>query len=175
GAPTWRNDAPHFGSAPTLTDEAVVFAANLRKERGAIVARVRSLSVLDGSQRWARDVRGRSPYVTSVATAADERGVAVVDLDGRVTMLDARRGRLRWRRATDRRQYEAIPVVVGGTFVLPTYGTGLTALGVRRGDVVENDEPGVVQTQVTIEATAAAGDRLYVLVQYGNGDGGVWM
>lgn len=177
GAPVWADDAPHFASMPAVRNgESVVFAANERRDqRKRVVARVRSLSVIDGVERWSREIRGRWGYWAAVDTAESGWNVAVVDLDGRVTMFDGRTGTVRWRRATHRRQYEASPKILGGAFVLTTYGTGLTALGVTRGSVVDNDEPGVVQTLVTIEASAAVGDRLYLLIRYRRGDGGVWM
>jgi outer membrane protein assembly factor BamB len=176
GSPIWADDAPDFASMPAVHDGYVVFAANVRRDgRRHVVAEVRSLAVGDGGTRWSRELRRTRGYWAAVSAASGGSAVAVVDLDGRVTALDARTGTVRWRRATGRRQYQADPLIVGGVFAMTTYGSGLTALGITDGAVVENDEPGVVQTLVTIEASAAAGDRLYLLVRSGNGDGGVWM
>jgi outer membrane protein assembly factor BamB len=177
GVVVWSDDALHFSSAPVVSDDGfMTFAVNDRQDRRKrVVSRVRRLAIVDGSERWSTELRGRQSYWAEIDAAADRESVAVVDLDGRVTLLDASTGRVRWRRSTGRRQFSARPLIIGRAFVLPTYGTGLTALGVARGDEVHNDEPGVVQTAVTIEAAAVADGRLYLLAASGRGAGSVWM
>jgi len=57
---------------------------------------------------------------------------------------------------------------------ITTYGTGLTALVRSDGSSVVNSIPGPVQYAFTIEASAAAGGRLYLLVQGHDGRAQVW-
>jgi outer membrane protein assembly factor BamB len=176
GALAWSRDAPNFASMPVVDGDSVFFAENERRDQAdRFVSRVRSLSVIDGTERWSSGLRSRWPFWAALATAASEEFVAVVDLNGRITVLDTTTGQERWHVPTRLRQYEGAAHIVNGVFAMPTYGTGLTVLSAGDGSAVEVDDVGEVQTGMTIAGTAAVGDRLYLLVGWSWGDAEVWM
>ena len=173
GRLVWSRDAAKTGTLPAVNSHSLVFAENtefIGKRR--VIARVRSLDVTTGTERWSHRVRG--PFWPHFDTAADDVDVAVVDDKGRVTLLDAATGRVRWRQATKRLQLEVSPRLFGEVVAITTYGTGLAALARADGSSLANSQPGPVQYSVTIEASAAAGDRLYLLVQDSEGQAQVW-
>jgi outer membrane protein assembly factor BamB len=169
----WSRDAAKTGTLPAVNSNSVVFAENIKfvGER-RVIARVRSLDVTTGTERWSHRVRG--PFWPHFETAADDVDVAVVDDRGQVTLLDAATGRVRWRRATKRMQLEVSPLLFGEVVAITAYGTGLAALARADGSSLANAQPGPVQYSVTIQASAAAGDRLYLLVQAHDGQAEVW-
>ena len=173
GRLVWSRDAAKTSTLPAVNSSSVVLAENTKfigKRR--VIARVRSLDVNTGTERWSRRVRG--PFWPHFETAADDVDVAVVGEEGRVTLLDAATGRVRWRQATKRLQLEVSPRLFGEVVAITTYGTGLAALARADGSLLANSQPGPVQYSVTIEASAAAGDRLYLLVQGSEGQAQVW-
>lgn len=176
GTPVWGDDAPNLFSMPVVDAGRLFFAANERLDRKKrVIARVRSLAVTDGTELWSRAVRGRFGYWSGTLTAANEEVVSLVDLNGRVTVLDATTGDVWWRRATGQRQLEAEPHVLGTVVAMSTYGTGVTALTAAEGVVVTPEDVEEGSTAMTIQATGAAGDRLYLLVEWPWGDPEVWM
>jgi outer membrane protein assembly factor BamB len=173
GRTIWAEAAANTATLPAVSSDSVVFAENVKfigKHR--VIGRVRSLDVVSGVERWHRRVRG--PFWPHFETAADAAGVVIVDDKGRITLLDARTGRVRWQQATKRRQLEVSPRLLDDVVAITTYGTGLTALVRSDGSSVVNSIPGQVQYAFTIEASAAAGDRLYLLVQGHDGRAEVW-
>jgi len=173
GRLVWSRDSEKSGTLPTVAAHSLVFAENtvfIGKRR--VIARLRSLDVATGTERWSHRVRG--PFWPHFDTAADNNDVAVADEMGRVTLLDAATGRVRWHHATKRLQLEVSPRLFGGVVAITTYGTGLAALARVDGSSLANSRPGPVQYSVTIEASASAGDRLYLLVQGSEGRSQVW-
>jgi outer membrane protein assembly factor BamB len=176
GALVWGDEAPNLFSMPVVDAERVFFAANERLDRKQrAIARVRSLAVADGTELWSRRVRGRFGYWSGTLTAANEEVVSLVDLNGKVTVLDATTGEVWWRRATGQRQLEAEPHVLGTVVAMSTYGTGVAALSAASGAAVMPEDVEAGSTAMTIQATAAAGHRLYLLVEWPWGDPEVWM
>jgi len=64
---------------------------------------------------------------------------------------------------------------LGSVVAMATYGTGLTVLSAADGRAVAAEGVEDDQIAMTIEATAAAADRLYLLVHWPWGDPEVWM
>jgi hypothetical protein len=58
---------------------------------------------------------------------------------------------------------------------MSTYGTGVAALSAAGGAAVMPEDVEAGSTAMTIQATAAAGHRLYLLVEWPWGDPEVWM
>lgn len=174
---SWSHDAPGFTSMPAVHDDAVVFAENSRKDEDAhlVFGEFKSLAVDTGEALWTTPMQSRNGYWAGIATAAGEHGVAFVDLAGRVAVVNPATGRVRWRWTTRRFQYDAEPAVLGDVFAMTTYGTGLLLAGMPDGRPISIDaiEPG--QTSMTIEGSAAAGSRLYLLVHWPWGDAEIWM
>jgi outer membrane protein assembly factor BamB len=176
GVAAWSDDAPGFASMPIVEEASAYSAVNERLDRDKrVVARVQSVDVSDGTERWSRRLRTRFGFWAAVGTAASDEAVAVVDLNGRVTMLEAATGKVRWRTATQRRQFEATPYVVDDVFAMPTYGTGLAVLSAADGRAVATEHPGSVETAMTIAASTAVADRLYLALAWSWGDAEVWM
>jgi outer membrane protein assembly factor BamB len=174
GQLVWADDRDSFSTLPAVSSRVVAFAVNDgRRNPRRLRGRVHGLDPTTGTELWARDVRGL--FVPTLVGAASSRVVAVVDLKGTVTTMDARTGKLRWRKKTRLRQAEAQPRIVGAVITMTTYGTGLQVLDAHDGSAVANDEPGPVQTEATIVASAGAGRRLYVIVQIGRSRGELWM
>lgn len=177
GAVSWGYGAPELFTMPAVTNGIVAFteAIRLNARKTRVIGSMRGFAVADGRELWTRSTRSKSGFFTGVATAAGEGGIAMVDLEGKVTALDPQSGEVRWRRETGLLQFEAEPHVVGNVFVLPMYGTGLFAADVTDGEPIEIDAIRPGQTAMTIEATASAGNRLYLLVSFPWGDNEIWM
>lgn len=169
----WTADAPISATLPAVNADSVVFAENVKRVgKYGMISRVRSIDAATGATRWSRRVHGA--FWPRFDVAADAAGVAVVDARGTITLLDANTGRIRWRRATKRRQLEVSPRLLGQVVAITTYGTGLQALSRSDGSALANAMPGPVQYSATIEASAVAGDRLYLVVQSYDGQAQVW-
>ncbi|MEX0663854.1 MAG: PQQ-binding-like beta-propeller repeat protein [Acidimicrobiia bacterium] len=176
GSESWGSDFPESSSMAAVSDESVTIAENLRIDRRErVVTEIRHLAVLDGSELWARRSRSRSPYSSGLETVAAPQGIALVDLAGKVTVLDPSTGKVRWKMATGLVQFEAEPHVVGEVFAMTTYGTGIMLANMADGDAISTDALDPTQTAATIEASAAAGDHLYLLVSRLWGDPEIWM
>lgn len=165
GALVWSREMPG-ASLPSVLGDSVLFAEMLEpwSDERLNPARVQSIDLASGAPRWATDIETRTVYFTFATSAAAGRSLAIVDLAGQVRLFDADDGTPRWKRATRRKQYEADLRIVGDVVAMSTYGTGLVALSTLDGQPVDTEPVGRVQYGVTIEGTAAAGDRLYLLV-----------
>jgi outer membrane protein assembly factor BamB len=178
GTPIWEHDSPALATIPVIDSAgSVLFAENLRIGKGEryVSAQLVSISARDGRQQWATRLRSRTGFSPLVTTALGDGGVAFVDAAGRVVVSDRATGDIRWKWKTQRPQLEATPYVVGDLFAMTTYGTGALVAGMADGLPVEVDgvEPG--QTVMTIQASAAAGEHLYLLVDWSWGDPEIWM
>jgi len=174
GSRAWSVDNKKWSTMPAVFDDGVYFVANVRKEKGHVVSKVRSLEVTTGAERWSREVRG--VFLPTFRAAADATTVTAADLHGTVIVLDRGSGRLRWRERTGQKQYENQPSIVGPVVAMTTYGTGLVALSTSNGLPILNEVPGRSQTSAVIEDSTAAGSQFYVLVHRGSVDNGeLWM
>lgn len=175
GALVWQHDAPEFSSTPAVFAGTVTFAENTRLDRKErMVAEIRSLALADGQQRWARRGRSTSGYWAAISAAAGTDGVALVDIAGRVTVVDPASGRVRWKHTTNLAQVAADPHVVGDVFAMTTYGTGIVLAEMADGAPIYGSVVDEGQTVMTIESSAAVGDSLYLLVSWAWGDAEVW-
>jgi outer membrane protein assembly factor BamB len=174
GTLVWGDDRRSYSTFPAVTADAVVFVVNDgRSDPRRLRGRVHDLDLATGAERWARDIHGL--FAPSLHTAANTHVVAVVDVRGTITAMRARTGTVRWRERTRLQQAEAQPRIVGGAIAMTTYDTGVEAFEIRDGARVSNDDPGPVQTEVTIVASAATGLRMYLVVQIGRVRGELWM
>jgi outer membrane protein assembly factor BamB len=171
GVEQWSAEAPMYTGTPAVTDDAIVVSENLDGE--GRTARIARFDLETGAREWIHELAG--PFLPFVGVAVGRDLIAVVNVPGVVTGLDAQDGSTRWRRKTGRLQYAADPHLVGPTFAMTTYGTGLVALSSADGATVPNDAPGPVQLEVTFEGSAAVGDRLYLLASRSRGSGEIWM
>lgn len=167
----WARERQSNTSAPTVSDEAVYVAENVRvaADRKDVISVILRLDLATGAVEWRRRVRG----IFLPGFVGDVEGglFAIVDFRGRVFALDTRTGRVRWRRATGARQYVNEAHVVGDVVAFTTYGTGLVVLDRRDGAPVENESPGRAQVSSIIRASAATGDQLYLLTHSNGGSG----
>ncbi len=179
GALAWERVRRNWTSAPALIGEAIFVAENRqeRKHPHDMESEVVRLDVETGSQVWGRRLRGI--YLPTFGSAATEQTIAVVDLRGRVKVLDARTGRIRWMRATRARQLENEVLLTSNAVAFTTYGTGLIALDGSDGRSLTNEVPGRAQSSAIIYDAAVAGDQLYLLVHRtgvsNDVDGQLWM
>ncbi len=175
GAVVWQHDAPEFSSTPAVFAGTVTFAENIRLDRKErVVAEVRSLALADGRERWDRGGRSTSGYWAAISTAAGADGVALVDIAGRVTVVDPTSGRVRWKHTTNLAQVAAEPHVVGDVFAMTTYGTGIVLAEMADGAPIYGSVVDEGQTVMTIESSVAVGGSLYLLVSWSWGDTEVW-
>ncbi len=163
GRPAWERDLP-AASLPSVVSDAVLFAESTYTGNEPSGARAQALDLASGEVRWATDFPTRSLYATPFESATDGDAFAIVDLHGRVRLYAVEDGAMRWSHATRRKQYEADLRIAGDVVAMSTYGTGLVALSTSTGRPVSTEPVGRVQLGTTIDATAAAGDRLYLLV-----------
>jgi outer membrane protein assembly factor BamB len=179
GALVWKRVRRNWTSAPALIGEAIFVAENRRERKHPhdMESEVVRLDVETGSEVWGRRLRGI--YLPTFGSAATEQTIAVIDLRGRVKVLDARTGRIRWMRATRARQLENEALLASNAVAFTTYGTGLIALDASDGRTLANEVPGRAQTWAIIYDAAVAGDQLYLLVHRtgvsNNADGELWM
>jgi outer membrane protein assembly factor BamB len=176
GSMAWSHDS--IGATlPSVDGSSVLLAENISHGEVESTVAIRSLDLVSGAERWRTQYTARGFYFGSLASASGADVFAIVDVYGNVRAFDVATGEQQWRRATRREQYEADLRIAGGVVAMSTYGTGLVALSTAGGRPVSTEPVGRVQLGVTIEATAAAGDRLYLLVSR-NGEqrdeGEVW-
>lgn len=164
GKLAWEHRLPGLSTAPAVSASSVTFAENLRRDGEVISVIVRSLALRDGVPRWERRFSSRGLFLSTVAGDAGDDEVVVIDHLGTMLTYEAADGSLRWRRATERRQYEAHPHIVGQLVAMTTYGTGVLAFDAQSGQPVDVSDLGETQTSVTIEGSAAVRDRLYLLI-----------
>lgn len=168
----WAWSAPGLGAAPALDLDRLIVVENTVVEREVVRAEIRALDLATGAVLWSRPVRGG--FLPTISVAISGGRAVVVDLDGRFTAVDARTGELVWHRRTRLVQLEAEPLLTPAVAAVTTYGTGLVAVSARTGAPIRNDNPGPVQTVVTIEDSTAAAGSLLLLVRHRAGEGEIW-
>lgn len=169
----WAWSAPGLGAAPALDRDRLIVVENTVVEPEVVRAEIRALDLATGAMQWSRPVRGG--FLPTIPVAISGGRAVVVDLEGRFTAVDARTGELLWHRRTRLVQLEAEPLLTPTVAAMTTYGTGLVTVSARTGAPIRNDDPGPVQTVVTIEdSTTAADGSILLLVRRPEGEGEIW-
>jgi len=100
GLTRWSREIEPSSAAPVIAGDSVIVAAGYDETTPA-PARIRSLVLADGRERWSTElVTGFEPYqVPAVDLEGGE--VALVDRMGNAALVELATGRLRWRQETD--------------------------------------------------------------------------
>jgi outer membrane protein assembly factor BamB len=159
----WQRDQEQWQSTPAVDERAVYVAENQRRSADGTdtISVVLRLHLATGVVEWERRVRGL--FFPTFVGDVERSTVAIVDVRGRVFALDARTGRIRWRRVTGARQFENRVHVGGDVVAFTTLGTGIVVLDRRDGSPVANESPGRAQPWSIIRASVSTGDQLYLL------------
>ena len=115
GATRWSTALRRGVAIPVIVHDTVVVADG--DERGG---RVQALALERGEPRWSTAVP--APFEPGVVPGFDDDGVAVVDVLGNVSLLDAASGRLHWTTATSFAPVLESAVLVTGSAVAFTVG-----------------------------------------------------
>ncbi|MGZ8582090.1 MAG: outer membrane protein assembly factor BamB family protein [Actinomycetota bacterium] len=132
GEERWRHE-------PTATSTVVSAVSSADGSVYAIFAGISETSVValdltDGTQRWSRRVNAAFDVIAP--PVVDAQMVFVTDLIGHTRALDAGTGEQRWDFAQNGAVFRSVPVLVGGSLLVPTLEGELGAIDAETGELI---------------------------------------
>ena len=176
GRLVWERTAQLTTSVAAVTERALVFGETTDLDDDDIAtSTVRALDLATGAELWSRELRSRGGFLPDLESTVAGGDVVLVDHLGTLRAYDARTGSKRWARALDRKQYEALPRSVGPLVAMTILGAELVAVQADDGTLADGgDRFGRPPSAITIEGSAAAGARLYLLAGGSQNEAEVW-
>lgn len=166
GALRWEGPTDRYTAAPSVHGGRVVLAVG----DGDRHARVEARDLATGAVQWQTDVP--ASFEEAIEPAVDDRGVAVVDHFGVVTVLDVATGRIRWQHDLADVLVATRVVLTGARVAVTSYAGVLHVLDRRDGHVVQRLGPGRLGG-LPVAIAPATGTREGVLVALRLRDWGV--
>ena len=136
GAVRWEAPTARYTAAPAVYGGRVVLAIG----DGDRNARVEARDLATGSLQWQTPVP--ASFEEAIEPAVDDRGVAVVDHFGVVTLLDPATGRIRWQHDLADVLLATRVVLTGTRVAVTSYAGVLHVLDRRDGRVAQRLGPG---------------------------------
>lgn len=176
GRLVWERKTQLTTSVAAVTERVLVFGETTDlDDDGIATSTVRALDLATGAELWSRELRSRGGFLPDLESTVAGGDVVLVDHLGTLRAYDARTGSKRWERALDRKQYEALPRSVGPLVAMTILGAELVAVRADDGAPADRgDRFGRPPSAITIEGSAAAGARLYLLAGGSKDEAEVW-